>query len=801
MRSLLNDFRHAFRVAVKSPVVSIVAVVTIALGVGANSAIFTLLDGSLLRPPFPEPDRVVAVFNRFPTLERAPASFPDFMEWRRQSTTFSGIAAYFLNRAGFTGRGEPRRVSTSLVSQGYFRILGMSPQFGRLFTPEEHREGAAPVCLISDGFWRREFRANPNILSQTATLDGVRYSIIGVLQPNTPSFSYPEKTEVWIPLEPRAPYKVHGTNYLDVVGRLKPGVALLRARAEVETIQNRINVDFPDNKHGITVYPLTEVLFGNTRPILLVLFAAAALVLLIACANLANLLLASGTARSKEFALRQALGADRHHIVRHSLTQSLFIALSGGVVGFALAPLACKFLIAIAPRELRLPDTLGLNWRIAAFSVCLVFVVALLSGVLPAVRASRVHLNKALRVNTFYGIGASGRLKAHQYFVIAEIALTTVLLAGSFLMMESLWRLVHTNPGFNPNKLLAMQISLAERRYPDSNKQARFFQQLLERIRTLPGVLSAGAITNLPIAQGGMTGDFTIEGRPKVASAEEIFASKEIVAPGYFETMNIPLIAGRVFTERDGVSGRKVAVLNQRMAKQFWPGQNPIGRRLDLGLGKENEWQEIIGIVGDVKTEGLGAPAMIAGYLCSKQYPSSEMTIVVRTANDPEGLTSALRRIVLSVDNQQPVSEVSIMNQILRESLSVSRSLGYLLSAFASIALVLAAIGVYGLVAYSVTQRTQEIGVRMALGANRSVVIAMILRMGLKLMAGGLAIGLLASASAIPLLRNQLFGIGTVDPLPILLLVSVLGLSCLSACYIPAQRAASTDPMQALKAG
>jgi putative ABC transport system permease protein len=799
MSNFLSDLRHAWRAAIKAPGVSAVAVLTIALGMGANTAIFSLVNATLLRPHFHDPDSLIVIGNHYPNLENGPASLPDFIEWRKQTQAFGELAAYYLDLASLAGNALPQRVPVSLVSESYFHLLQISPQVGRLSTPSEHREGAAPVCMISDALWRREFQAATDIVGRTALLDGVSYSIVGVLRPDTPSFSYPEKTEIWIPLEPHAPFKEHGENYLDIMGRLKPGVPLARARAEMETIQNRINAEFPDNRHTVSLRPLSQALFGSTAPVLLVLLAAAGVVVLIGCANLANLLLVRSKERCREFAIRQALGAQRNRILQLLLTEGLLIASLGGVIGTFLALFSEHFLIVLAPRGMRLPESVDLDWRMWAFSLSLIVLVALVSGTAPAIWASRVHLNEALRLDAHQVTEGSRRLGARQRLVVAETALATVLLAGAFLTLESLWKLIHTDPGFSSGKVLTMQVSLPASRYSTDSKQVQFFAQLLQRIRSLPGVLSAGAITDLPIGEGSTTGDFVIEGRPKPSSDEQVFVGKEIVTPGYFEAMKIPLVAGKLFTEQDCGGGGKVAIISRRMATQFWPGQDPVGLRLDLGLGKQDDWQRVIGVVGDVKSEGLDAPAMAVGYLCAAQYPSTAMAVVIRTGPDPKSLASAARSAVLSVDSQQPISHLSVMDDVLWESLSHSRSLAWLLSAFAIIALLLAGIGVYGLTAYSVARRTAEIAIRMALGAHRHQVLFGVLNSGLKLAGIGLAIGLVVSAGSMQLLRHLLFGIGTLDPLVFLSTPMILGPSALLACYIPARRAATIDPMRALR--
>jgi putative ABC transport system permease protein len=799
MKSVLNDLRHALRVTGKTRFLSAVAIVTIGIGIGANTGVFSLLDASLFQPPFKQPNTLVGIFNRFPTLDSGPVSLPDFLEWRTQNGTFERMAAYTVNRVSLAAGGsEPRRIFGSFVSDGYFGVLKASARMGRLFAREDHAEGAAPVCVISTSFWRRQFGGRDDVLTRTVTVNGVAYNVVGVAEADVPSFSYPEKTEVWVPLEPRAPFKVRGTNYLDVIGRMKPDVPITRARADIETIQARINADFPDNAHTVTLRPLVQVVFGDTKPVLVLLLWAAGGVILIACANLANLLLVRGSSRMKEFALRQALGAARGRIVRQLLAEGLVIAIIGGIAGVLVGAAFDRLLIAFAPSGVRMPDTVGLDWRIVAFSLGLIFTVAIASGILPALRASRTELSEALRVNTTQTTATARNRGVRQRFVVAEIALATVLLAGALVTLKSLWMLVHIDPGFRPDHLLTLQISLAGPRYSVESRSAQFFSQLLERIRILPGVVTAGAISNLPIGEGGTTGDFLIEGRPKPAPGSELFAEKEIVTPGYFEAMKIPLVAGRFFSESDRAASQKVVVINQQMAKTYWPGESPIGRRLDLGFGNENDWQTIVGVVGNVKTEDLGTPPTIGAYLSAAQYPASAMTVVMRTSIDPASLVTAAKSSVSALDSQQAVS-ATVMDQVLWRSVSRPRSVAYLLGAFAGIALILAAIGIYGVVAYSVIERTQEIGVRMAIGADRADVLRSVLRSGLKLTAAGVGIGLCVSIILMLVLRNLLFGIGATDPAAFAGVILILGLVTILASYVPARRAATIDPIMALR--
>jgi putative ABC transport system permease protein len=675
METFFNDVRYGIRMLRKSPGFTAVAVLTLALGVGANTAIFSIVNAVALRLPFPEPKQLVVVENRYPDSEPTPASFPDFVDWREQSHSFSQLAASFRSSFNLTGPREPERIQGTYISQGYLEMFGAGALVGRNFVPDEHKKGAAGVCLLSESFWRREFAADPTVVGRALALDGASYTVVGVMPAGTPDFHAPPYSEVWIPLEAKPPYDIHGTNYLQVIGRLKPGITQESALREIQAIQQRINAHYPPNSHDIVVQPLTEVLLGNTQPVLEVLLAAVGLVLLIACANVANLLLARGTGRAKEFAVREALGARPWRMVRQSLTESALLAAGALVAAGLLTRWAMQGLVRFWPENLRQPEVV-LDWRVAGFAALISVIAVLLFGLAPALLASRSNLNLTLKEGSRQTTASSGHGRLRTIFVVSEMALALVLVIGSLLTLRSFNRLLHTDPGFNREKLLTARVSLPDNRYPPDAGQ-RFFTELLTRVNHLPGVQSAAAAAYIPMAGGGQTGDFQVEGR-KTEPAQGPFAEEHFVTLGYLHTMQIALLRGRDFAETDREGAPRVVIVNDYLARQFWPGENPLGKRIQV-LSAANEWSEVIGVVSDVKADGLNAPPSMQIYLPTLQHPISDMFVVVRAAADAGALIPAIKRTVFDLDNQQPVSNIALMDELISQSLSGSRSSTFLL--------------------------------------------------------------------------------------------------------------------------
>ena len=795
METFLQDVRYGVRMLRKSPGFTAVAVLTLALGVGANTAIFSIVDAVALRLPFQNPKQMVGIENSYSDSGLTPSSFADFVDWREQNHSFAQLVASFRSSFNFTGGREPERIPGTYISQDYFGLFGARPLVGRAFLPAEHKKGAAGVCLLSENFWRHEFASDPGVLGRALALDGAAYTVVGIMPAGTPDFHAPPYSELWIPLEAKPPYDAHGTNYLQVIGRLKPGTTRESALQEIKAIQERINVQFPPNKHDVDIQPLTDVLLGDTQPVLQVLLAAVGLILLIACANVANLLLARGTGRAKEFAVREALGAKPWRIVQQSLTESALLALAALLAAVLLTRWVTQLFLGFWPQNLRQPDVV-LDWRVAGFAALVSLIAVMLFGLAPAVLASRSNLNLAMKEGSRQTTGSTSHGRLRAIFVVSEMALALVLVIASLLTLRSFNRLLHTDPGFNPGRLLTARIALPDNRYSEAAGQ-RFFQDLLDRISILPGVQSAAAAAYVPLGNGGQTGDFEVEGRFSQTGGGP-FAEEHFVTLNYFQTMQIALLRGRAFAETDRQRMPKVVMINDYMARQLWPGENPIGKRIQV-LSAPNDWSEVIGVVADVKAAGLNAPPAMQIYLPTLQHPISDMFVVVRAATDPETLVPAIKRAVFDIDSQQPVSNIALMDELMVRSRSGSRSSTFLLAIFAGLAMLLAGVGIYAVMAYTVGQRAHEIGIRMALGAADWDIHKMVLGMALRMGAWGLGIGLLAALVVTRFLQTLLFGITATDAVTFALSAVLLGGAALFASYIPARRATKVHPMVALR--
>ena len=794
MAALLQDLRFALRMLRRAPGFSVVAVLTLALGIGANTAVFSVMNGVMFRLPYAHSEELTLVQNTYPESGLTPSSYPDFLDWRKDSHSFQALAATFPGSFTLLGRGEPRRVPGAYISEGYFAMLGIAPVAGRSMSAEEHRAGGVPTCLISREFWQREFGGAADALGKSLALNGREYTIVGVMPSVSPDFF--SSLDVWIPLELEPPYDKHGTNYLRVVGRLKAGVTPERAREDVAAIQDAINAQFPGNKHGISVGWLSTALFGDTRPVLETLLAAVAFVLLIGCVNLANMLLARGTGRAREFAIRRSLGATPAVLVRQALGESLLVSLLGGAAGIVLAIAAANAIVPYLPANLR-PAAAGMDLRVLLFTLLASVAAGVAFGLVPALRVSREDPGTSLQAGSQQSGEARGQGRLRAVLVTAEVALATVLVSGASLTMMSLYRLLHVNPGFNAHGLATMQIPLSSVRYPDAPAQLHFFQNAVDRIRALPGVQSASATAFVPFGPGGQTGDFDYEapGHQPFPPAQGPITEEHFALPGYFETMQIPLVRGRTFDARDVRNAPKVAVINESMARRLWPGQDPIGRRVQI-LG---DWQEVIGVVADVRPGSLALPAELQAYLSAQQYTPDEMAIVIRTAGDPFAVAAGAKSVVYALDPQQPVTHVTLMDALIDRSLTEVRAPTVLFGVFGSLALLLASIGVYGVTAYSVSRRIREFGIRMALGAKQTDILRLVLGWEIGATAAGIAAGMLASLPLGKFVGHLLFHAPGVDPVASLAAVALLaGISAL-ATYLPARRAARVDPLVALR--
>ena len=797
MNQLLQDLRYAARLMHKQPGFTAVAIVALALGIGANTAIFSAVNAVLLQPlPFPEPERLVLVRDVQLT-EDTPASYPEYLDWRDQAQTFEDLAAAFNSSYSLTGQGEPEQLSGVRVSANLLPMLGIKPVIGRNFEPEEESRNGERVVILSHSLWQRRFGGDSGVLGQNITFGGQSFIVIGVLPPGVrgvlPSVDQPEQSrDVWMPLRLAAPPR--GLHFMTVIGRLRPGLTLAQARIEVEEIAERLRQN-QSTDHGVRLVPLAQFVVGNTRSTLLILLAAVGLVLLIACANVANLMLARAASRRKEIAVRLALGASRARLVRQMLTESVLLALVSGALGVVLALWGADSLAVLASSWLPRAEQIKLDSTVLLFTLAVSLLTAILFGLAPALRASSAQLSEVLKKG---GQRAGhGRDRLRGLLVVSEVALSLVLLIGAGLLIRSFVTLLNVDKGFDPRQLLALDISLPQSRYAEPPKQALFFQQLLERVAGLPDVDRVAAISDLPLGDGGTNGDTRIEGKTFPPDSQPI-AEKLIVSADYFRVMRIPLRAGRYFAETDAPGNPQVALINESFARTYFPGEDPIGKRIDFGW-ETTGWQEIVGVVGDVKHYELEEAALPATYVPQLQRPSLSMTVVLRTTADPRSLSAAVRSQVFLLDKDQPISRVRVMEEVVSASVASRRLSMVLVAGFAVVALALAAVGLYGVMSYVVTQRTQEIGVRMALGARAGDVLGLVLRQGMSLVLLGVGLGLAAALALTRLMASLLYGISATDFPTFAVIALLLTTVALLACYLPARRATRVDPMVALR--
>ena len=799
MSILVQDLRYAFRMLLRNPGVSIIAVVALALGIGANTAIFSVVNSVLLRSlPYTDPDRLMMVReNKFPQFPEFSISPGNFLDWQKQNTSFETLAA--VNATSFnlvTNDTEPERLRGARVTAGVFEMLGARPLQGRTFTDQEDQPGHESVAIISESLWKRRFGNDPNIVGQPVTLSSASYTIIGVLPS---SFPFPDReTDLWTPMAFTARQaQQHGSHYLTVVGRLKQGVSISAADAELKTIAARLAEQYPSSNAGwsTSITPLQDYQIRDIKPGLIFLLGSVALVLLIACANVANLLLARATARQKEIAIRTALGASRGRVARQLLTESILVALIGGTVGLFLAWWGMGSLLALAPDDLQQVKNVALDLRVLVFTMGVTLLTGVVFGLIPAIHASNPNLNDTLKEGGRGTTGGHHRVRGS--LVILEVALALVLLICSGLLIRSFVSLNKVDPGFNSRNALTVNIALPGRKYQNADQYSSFFTQLLERLAVLPGVTEAGATQSLPI-QGDFLVGFKIHGRPPAAPGEDRSTNYYAVTTDYFKSMGIPLIRGRLFTEHDNSKSQRVAIINETMARTYFADDDPIGKSLDLSQGPETS-SEIVGIVGDVKQYGLNQPSPLQTYESYLQMPFSGMTVVVRTQGPPEMLSDTIRREVLSIDKEQPVSRVRTLEQIISSSVAQQRFLMFLLGIFAGVAMILAAVGLYGVMSYAVTQRTHEIGIRMALGADSSNVLRLIVGHGMMLALIGIAIGLAGSFAVTRAMSTLLFGISATDAITFGGISVLLAVVALVSCLAPAYRAIRVDPMVALR--
>ncbi|MCA1591406.1 MAG: ABC transporter permease [Acidobacteria bacterium] len=804
MGTFLQDLRYALRVLAKNPGFTAIAVVALALGIGANTAIFSVINTVLLRPlPFDSPERLVKVWgtNQKRGVSKYPVSYPNFTDWRDQNGVFEHVAAYSDAGAILTGHDAPEQLNGIVASADFFEVLGAKPAIGRGFTTQDE-QGDTHVIVLSDGVWRSRFAADPGIVGQQVMLDGQATTVIGIMPA---AFSFPPDTATapvfWSLLNPKEEGNAErGANYLLVIGRLKPGIAREQAQAEMSTVAGRLEQQYPEKNtgRGINLVPLHEDIVGDLRPALLILFGAVGFVLLIACANVANLLLARASSRTREIAVRTALGASRWRIVRQLMTESALLALVGGTLGLLLALWGVDLLLAAVPADIPRLSESGLDARVFGFTTAISLLTGLVFGLAPALQASKTELTEALKEG---GRGSTEGLKRNRVrslLVVSEVALSLVLLVGAGLLVKSFIYLHDVNPGFKPDHVLTADVGLPTAKYEKEQQQAAFYQQAVGRIAALPGVEAAGAVMPLPLNGNGMQNILTIEGRPALAPGEKLTTNSRVITPGYLRAMGIPLIRGRAFTERDDKDAPKVFLVNESLARKYFPGEEAVGKEIEVTVAPGMKG-EIVGVVGDVKHRNLEAEPGPETYVSYLQAPMPYMTLVARTSVDPASLTGSLRGAVQQVDKDQPLYGVKTMEQWVADSVARRRFNTVLLGIFSAVALLLAAVGIYGVMSYSVTQRTHEIGLRMALGAQRGDVLGMVVGQGMTLIMIGVALGLAASFALTRVMRGLLYGVSATDPLTFGGVALVLILVALLACFIPARRATKVDPMVALR--
>jgi putative ABC transport system permease protein len=794
METLIKDIRYAVRSLLKRPGFTAVALITLALGIGANTAIFSVLNAVLLRAlPYADADRIVRI-DETEGRGGMGVSPPDLLDFQQQNHSFENIAAYTGDNLILTGAGEPLRVQSVSVSHNLFSVLGVNPLFGRSFSVDDEAPGRSQVALIGFGLWQRRFGGDQGLIGRQITLDNKSYSVVGVMPRE---FEFPiqtERVEVWTPLTlPDDVSQLRGAHYLDVVGRLKPNESVTQAHADLETIAQRIAQQFPELVPGkTTVIPLKKDLTGAVQSYLWLLTGAVLLVFLIAMANVTSLMLTRSAERQKEIALRTALGASRLRLVRQLLTESLILSLFGGVGGLLLAVWTTDFLIAIAPRDLpRLQDAHPDGW-VLLFALATTVTCGFVLGLIPAWRAEVPDLHSALKEGETRSATAP-RQALRKVLVVTEVALALVLLCGAGLLVKTLWKLNAVNPGFDPENVLVSEVVLPKTKYPDNAQQTAFFQQLLARIQALPGVESAGGSSNLPLSGTNMVFLASVVGRPDSSFP----ASFRAVTTDYFRAMRMPLRKGRALDDHDTASSQPVVVVNETMARQIWPGEEPLGKRIKHGF--KEQVAEVVGVVADVKYAGLDQQTKPEMYAPFSQRPRPFMRIVVRTKSDPLMLSDSIRTAVKGLDKDQPVDKITTLTAVVRASIGSRRFYLQLLGSFAALAFVLAAVGIYGVVSYSVAQRTREIGVRMALGARQTDVLSLVLVEGFRLTMLGVVLGLAGAVAATRLLTDLLFEVKPTDPITFISLATLLAVVALFASYIPARRATKVDPLVALR--
>ncbi|HEY3600405.1 MAG TPA: ABC transporter permease [Chthoniobacterales bacterium] len=816
---MFQDLRHALRLLAKNPLFALVGIVTLALGIGATTAIFTLVNALLIKPlPYQDPSRLVLLFEHFKAqhLDAIPVSPPEFLEYKSQLKSFNNLAAFDTATFNLSEGELPERIFGAKVSADLFPLLGVQPIRGRTFRPEENAVGRDDVIVISERLWRRKFDRDPRILGSKLIADGRSFTVVGIMPA---SFEFPlplfnvtggqfgERADIWQPVAfTDREMKNRGSRSYGVIGRLAPDVSPQKAQAEIETLVRGMRQRYPDNypkgdSFGATLYPLKEQVVGPMKPLLLILLGAVALVLLIACANLATMMLARATTREREMAIRVAVGASRWRLLRQSLTESIGLALIGAAGGILLAIWAIDLVRSIGAQTIPRLSEVRLDPTVLLVTLAIAVATGVAFGITPGLASGRLDLTESLKEGGRGSTAGRRHNRLRNILVIAEVALALVLLTGAGLLLKSFVRLGNVHPGFNPDHVLTAEISLPRLRYPDKQSQINFFNELERRVRNLPGVKNAGLTTILPMSGINSDSSFEIEGRPMDAAHPGPDEEVRLVSADYFRTMEMPLIKGRFFTAGDKLDAPPVVMINQALARKYWPNEDPVGKRMRVPTREGRVWTTIIGMVGDVHHRGLDQPVKPEWYAPLTQGPYPSVILAVRSAQDPASLTNAIRHEVQAIDAAQPIAHVRTLDEVIADSIAPRRLSVVLLTIFAGLALLLASVGIYGVMSFLVVQRTHEIGVRMALGAQRGDVLRLIISRAGLLISAGTILGLIIAFLSTSFLRSALYATSALDLTTFLFVTVTLALVALAASYIPARRATRADPMIALGRG